>query len=257
MTPVAKPDEFEFMTLLGCTMDGYLWDIDPSTGATSNRRQTGLASLGDIACLPQNHGAIYTVTGWASKDVPNALYRIDPLTAATQLVGETGLVIDYCALAFDPFGAVLYGFGAVSDHDQTVGLFTIDINTGRATVVANVPIPPGDFSSYSGMMFDERGRLLMVDCWHYALVAVDKHTGAITTQLPLVIRDNSPLAGVRFGLAQKMYGRAFRFSEGTGPGNFGTYRLFTLDTANANLTPVGTFASAVNGISGMTLYWYG
>jgi hypothetical protein len=255
------PDRFVLTQLVGSSLDGYLWDIDRATGTTSNPRRTGLTTLGDIAYPRRYDSPIYTITSWASSNTSSALYAIDPRTGTTSLIGVTGVEMVYSALAFDPISKALYGFGASRGNEPSAGLFTVDTATGRATVVANVPVPPGDISDYSGMTFDENGKMFMIDNWRNLLVSVDKQTGAMTSQIPLIPPSGIPRAGTRASLLRQL----FRFtapdypvylSEGTSPDFSGTYRLYTLNTGSGQLSLIGSLTPAAHGIVGMTEWWY-
>ncbi len=108
--------------------------------------------------------------GVASYDIfePQRLYRIDTATGAATLVGNTG-VNEINGIAWDARSNTLYGY------TKDAGLYTIDLQTGNATQVADQlgEIPEG------GLTFDSNGTAFAVNDRQLATIALD--TGALSS----------------------------------------------------------------------------
>lgn len=150
-------------SLLSLGFDGKLIAIDPFTGKTSVVGATGLGdcSTQTSPCGPNSANWIGVIDGhYYVTDFANNLYSLDPNTAATKLIGPTGIPGLAAAPFFQyPDGSV-YVFGAslfsargkfyayfasltVNFADGTFNtlfpgtLYQIDPATGHATMVAN------------------------------------------------------------------------------------------------------------------------
>ncbi|MEO8050955.1 MAG: hypothetical protein ABI833_11115 [Acidobacteriota bacterium] len=149
-------------SLLSLGFTGNLYSIDPFTGQTSLVGATGLGdcSTPTSPCGPNSALWIGYVDGhYYVTDFANNLYSLDPKTAATKLIGPTGIP----GLTFPPFsenpdgsvnvfGASLFSFRgkfyayfATLSVNFATGTFTplipgaiyrIDPATGHATMVA-------------------------------------------------------------------------------------------------------------------------
>ncbi len=115
--------------LIGCDTNGVLWDVNPSTGAVSNPRSTGLSYLSGIA-----YSASGTLYGLAI-NIPSGtnpagtIYTINPTTGAATLVGGLGLTAIYEGdLAFDPTTGVLYGLQ--DEVNFNLFLYRVNPSTG-------------------------------------------------------------------------------------------------------------------------------
>src|SRR5713226_8804372 len=75
--------------LLGNSAEGTLYDVNTSTGAATNPRSTGINSL--VGTAFRADGVLFGLTTFGGTPNPNALFRIDPTTGASTLVGSTGL----------------------------------------------------------------------------------------------------------------------------------------------------------------------
>lgn len=156
-------------SLLSLGFDGNLIAIDARTGQTSVVGATGLddCSTPISPCGPNSALWIGVVDGqYYVTDFANNLYSLDPNTAATKLIGPTGIP----ALALPPFspnsdgtvnvfGASLFGFhGRLYAYFTTLAvnfetqasttlipgeIYQIDPVTGHATPVA----PTGSFAN--------------------------------------------------------------------------------------------------------------
>lgn len=118
-------------------LTGRVSTITPNDGATATLADGNLFFT-DLAAFNND---LFGVTF-------NSLYRIDPNTGASTLVGNLG-VFGMNALGFAPSGE-LYAAGGS-------GFYTVNLTTGAATRVANIP----DFASSGDLVYDSTsGRFL-------------------------------------------------------------------------------------------------
>jgi hypothetical protein len=230
-----------FLTALASDISGSLYTVNCLTGTAGDRRGTGLANLVGIAFSAAR--VLYGLTAFTD----NALYTIDPTSGATGRVGITGLIrITEGDIAFDPTSSTLYGLQEV-DAAAPNQLFTLDLATGLATIVGNVPYqgPPGGYSDLSAMAFDSAGNLFALDTQAGLLLLVDKGTAAVTRSVPLSGRLGR-VAGMAFNAAH-LGAAAAVVDGGDGAGN----QLYLLDTATGQLTTVGP-TGVPGGLAGLT-----
>jgi hypothetical protein len=93
--------------------------------------------------------------GVASFDpfAPQALYQIDTTTGLATMIGDTG-VTEITGLSFDFAQGVMYAYTTNAD------LYTLDLNSGAATLVGNAVqvVPEGDLAmDMQGQMFGVSG----------------------------------------------------------------------------------------------------
>jgi hypothetical protein len=224
-------------SLLGNSFDGTLYDVNQTTGAATNGRNTGLSNVVGIAA--RSDGALFGLTAMGGSPQPFALYQINAVSGASTLVGLTGLTgITEGDLGFDPISGRLYGLQE-TDLNFNRGLFVINTSTGAATIVGDINAPGSDLSA---LAFDSTGRLYIVDRFGF-LLNVNPTNGQVLSEIPL----SHPL-GTTAGMA---------FDPGTGiayvadGGGGGTNTLYTLNTSTGLLTPIGSTGLA-NGLAGLT-----
>lgn len=101
------------------------------------------------------------------------LYTIDPVTAATTIIGPTGIALT--GLAFHPGTGVLYGATSeLSPGGTRRSLYTIDPTTGAATLI-------GSGGAVGDIAFDSGGTLYGLSFTAgNKLVSIDLSTGAFT-----------------------------------------------------------------------------
>jgi DNA-binding beta-propeller fold protein YncE len=200
-----------------------LYDIDPLTGHAGNPRSTGIDNLVGIAFSPDAH--LYGLSNSAAASYANSLFRIDPDTGASELVGPTGLgSVTEGDLAFDRTTGSLYGFWNADQGQRQ--LFTLDTATGTATVI------PGSLSGDpSAMAFAPDGTLYVLDTSLQKLLTVDRASGAILTTTDL-----STSLGSTAGMDVHPATGVFYVADGQ---SGGTDRLYTLDPATGLLTDQG------------------
>jgi len=217
---------------------GRLYDVDPATGATSNPRSTGIPLLTGIAYSPA--GVLYGISNRDAVVNPNSLFRIDPVTGASTLVGPTGLrAIVEGDLAFNPATGVLYGVTNVETAARE--MFTINPATGAATIVG--PVSASANIDPSALEFLPDGRLVTIDSLNDRLLTVDPATAAIVSSVPL----SSPL-GVVAGLALDPSTGVLYAADG---GIDGTRSLYRLDATTGQLTLIGPTPGAPFGLSSL------
>jgi hypothetical protein len=119
-------------TLVGTTLDGSIWSIDPTSGASTQIGQfgNGLISSGDLVSI-KGFGTIATVN-MADPDAIDYLARVDFTNGgAATVIGSTGMY-DIWGLGF--WGGKVYGFVATN---EVVGL---DLVSGAATTIEKGPM---------------------------------------------------------------------------------------------------------------------
>jgi hypothetical protein len=115
--------------LVGATLAGDLWRVDPTTGATTliGNYNGGFTSSGDIVSV-DGFGTVATAKSTGQNDV---LVRIDPTSGTATLIGDTGF-IDIWGLGY--WKNKIYGFLST---DQFV---IIDPMTGAGTLVTTATV---------------------------------------------------------------------------------------------------------------------
>jgi WD40 repeat protein len=218
---------------------GMLYNVNIATGAASDPRSTGISDLVGIAYSPG--GMLYGLTAFLGGPTPNALYRINPTTGASSLVGATGLKgVFEGDLGFDPTTGVLYGVQNVTTGGES--LFTINTSTGVATTVGNVE-KDGDLSA---LAFDKNGNLFILDDDNETLLEVNKSNGSIIHSVSLSL-DLGPVGGMAFNPSS---GQLY-VVDGSDGAYAGTNSLYTLNTTTGALTLIGN-TDLPAGLAGLT-----
>lgn len=133
---------------------GFLWDVDPDTGAGSNPRPLGSNGFGALAQSPT--GELYAIRFLATAD----FYEIDPITGTTTFIGPMGASDIEGGLDFDPTTGILYGVNA--GGGVAGGLFTVDLGTGAMTIVGPILDTGGAVIDASALAFDDSGNLYLL-----------------------------------------------------------------------------------------------
>ncbi|MBX3395792.1 MAG: hypothetical protein KF841_10530 [Phycisphaerae bacterium] len=228
--------------LLGIDFDGVLYDINLTTGAATNPRPTGVPTLSGLAWSP-------TAGLYAHDAATNSLFRLNRLTGEATRIGSLGLDATEGDLAFHPLTGVLYG-------SQTAGsdrLYTIDIQSGQATVIGSV-LSGGDLSA---MAFNRNGELFGIDTSNHRILKIDPLTAQIIGQ-PQVIQGNTlgATAGMAFDpdaandLNAWVVGRSSSYPGGD-PNN-PLNPLYALTLENGFLRPGSRNTGLADGLSGLT-----
>jgi hypothetical protein len=128
--------------------------INTTTGRATIVGEMGLQGQGPPQS-PNNRdfGLAATCDGrlFASSDTTSRLWEVNPATGTTRFVGNLGAKISGLAAKADG----LYGFGVDGDE----GLYRIDTNTGRATLIGHIS---GLSVPDAGLDFDADGNLWTV-----------------------------------------------------------------------------------------------
>ena len=114
--------------------------VDLNTGDVSTIGMTGV--FGPLGGLAYNDGVMYAIE--SGNQVGTNLYTIDLATGSATSVGSTGLTLT--GLEFGNDG-VLYALGQDGFNDQ---LFTLDPNTGAATLIGTIAGEPNGRSITAG-----------------------------------------------------------------------------------------------------------
>jgi hypothetical protein len=175
---------------------GTLWDYTQGSGAAVNSRAItpgfGNSVVTGIDFAPD--GTLFLLTSFSD----NRLYKVNPATGASSLVGPTGLsTIIEGDIGFDPTSGVLYGLYNNSGGNQ---LFTLNTSTGAATALGAVAS-----DDPSGLAFDNSGQL-----W-----VIDSHVN--TTHIPTLLKVNksngsvlsSQSTGINLGTGHPLLGADF------------------------------------------------
>lgn len=221
---------------------GMLYDVSPLTGTISDPRATGITGLVGIAASPG--GDLYGLTSFGGGPTPDALYRIDPTTGASSLIGATGLKSIFEGdLAFDPATGVLYGVQNATSNG--LGLFTMNVSTGAATLIGNVE----RFGDLSDIAFDKSGNLFLLDDDQNGisnLLEVNKSTASIINTVRLSL-NLGPVGGMTFDPSS---GRLYVVDGTDGPYT-GTNSLYALNTTTGDLALIGNTGLSA-GLAGLT-----
>jgi hypothetical protein len=154
---------------------------------------------------------IFAVTGNAGHldsngTVGATLYTVNPGTGVATLVGDVKdgatQLNNMNALSFNPLTGQLYGMTSPTDTVPGGALYSIDKNTGAATLIGSNAL------SIVSMAFSPAGTLYAIDDPGANLSTVNLTTGAIATVGPL--QNASPSdGGLAFGISGTMYLKSY------------------------------------------------
>jgi hypothetical protein len=136
-----------------------LYTIDVDTGVASLVAATGLPTVGDIAFDPTSD-VLYGLT----RNSPYNLYRINPATGTSTLVGSTG--------AFARTGLACSATGQLFAAELNGRLWQVDKTTAAATLVGGT----GGMSVVEDATFNSAGELFFTD-FNGSINRVDLLTG--------------------------------------------------------------------------------
>jgi hypothetical protein len=179
-----------------------LLKIDPSRGAASVISSLGLSGQGSGQFDALDLGMAADCDGnlWLSSGVLGQLWKIDPKTGATVLVGPTGHAIAGLATR----DGRIYGSGSRGDH----GFYRIDRHTGAATLIGDFGAAVSSALNSVAMSFDADGTLWAVlnyvppttgsfiPDWN-DLARIDPATGAMTVLGPITGPDSLRQIGMK------------------------------------------------------------
>jgi hypothetical protein len=169
---------------------GALWKIDPFTGEQENIGGGG-TSVNGLTYSPLNHKLYGAGIG--------GLYEYDPETGEQVYIGSYGISNTMNGIAINSKGecyAWAYNFNGTST------LYTIDLETGKATEVGTLNIPGGDghFDYETGMLYMSGLQLVKVnlDTWNCTIIG---HFGTeiYCLAIPYNCSYLSPVTTISFG----------------------------------------------------------
>jgi hypothetical protein len=229
--------------ILGIEWDtGKLYSVSTSNAALTLIGNTGVQRFAALEFAPD--GTLYGFT--ENSDVLPALYRINPLTAASTFIGNLGNVNTFVfegALAFSPAG-VAYGTNTVSSASP--GLFTINLTTGALTNVGTIS---GGSHDINGLAWRSDGMLVGLDRVNNTLITINPATAASSflASLPFVV---GSIGGMT------VQGSTGYIATG-GPNNpfAGSSQLYSFDLFTGATNFIGTFSPTITGagISGLAV----
>lgn len=220
--------------MLGCDLWGTIYDVDRTTGAATNPRDTHIMPLAGI--VESNSGVLYALTTGVS-----SLYRIDKTTGNSSLIGVTGVWVIEGDLAFDPSTGKLYGLlEEVQYPAYGQYLLEIDPATGSAERVGAFT----ELGDYSAMAFHSDGRMFVLDAQNPELLEIDPATASVLRSVGLSVSLNWT-AGMAFDPISETFYVVPGYNNGNSP-------LYTLDIETGILTPVGLLG-VPDGMTGLSI----
>ena len=133
--------------LYGALETGEIYSIDLTNG-TYNSVSTAQIEITAITFEPMTNDLWATIKGGFGEP-KDGVYKIDLPTGDTTSVGQTGFNSPINGLAFDE-NDVLYGIKG--SGPQVSDLFTIDVNTGKGTIIGSVGL-----QALTGLAFAKTG----------------------------------------------------------------------------------------------------
>lgn len=202
-------------SLLSLGFDGNLDAIDPFTGQTSVVGATGLGdcSTSTSPCGPNSANWIGLMDGrYYVTDFANNLYSLDPKTAATKLIGPTGMPgLSFVPFSENPDGSVnVFGASLFSARGKSYAYFaTLAVNFATGTFTPLIPgaiyqIDPA--TGHATMVAPTETTLSTVFNVNDTVYAFNGLTGQVvvldvTNGETTVVTDLDPEAGVIAGAA--------------------------------------------------------
>jgi hypothetical protein len=182
-------------TLVGCSITGGIFTIDPATGTGASVGTSNVNGLNSLAA--DASGTLYSVSG------VTPLVTIDPQTAVATTVTALQPSTDVRDLAFSSSGVLF----AIRDGGLTNGVFdpddlvTIDRATGAVTVVGST-----GRGTLQALAFSPCGTLYGWDV-SYGLVMINTATGAATLVDPAAVAGTAAdIQGLTFAPDGTLYG---------------------------------------------------
>lgn len=229
---------------------GNIYDVDvsPTDVTLTLLGSTEIAGFGSLEFAPD--GTLYGFT--TGLDPGPKLYEIeiDPrdFTVTATVIGELGLdnVFDG-SLVFAPDGTV---YGTNRGATTSPQLFTIDINTGEATVIGTISVGGDTEHDINAMGWRNDGMLVGLDRVANALLAIDPADATAE-----IIANVTPDVGFVGGMA--VWGETGYFAtSGPDPDPNGSNELYAFDLFSGQHQLLGSFDGTIttgNGISGLAI----
>ena len=223
--------------LLGVDFDsGNLYSVSPANASLTLVGNTGLTNWAEIEFAP--NGTLYGFTTGGSSN----LYKIDPVTAGTALVGPLQLPFVFeGGLAFAPNGAA---FGTNGNSSGNPQLFRLNLSTGQATVIATIS---GGDHDINGLAYRGDGKLIGLDRVSNDLLIIDPVTAASS-----VLASVPATVGSAGGMTV-LNGVGYFNTSGPISSFPGSNELYSFDLFTGASTRIGSFAPTITGtgISGL------
>jgi hypothetical protein len=244
---------FSWAALIGNDFNGILYDVNQTTGAATNPRPTGISNLAGIAF--NSSGILYGIS-MPDGGLTESLYTIDPVTAASTLIGTSSVFNTFTDqffegdLRFDPVSGTLFGveYLSVPSPLPVPKGFTINPATGGISQASLFNLPCFNNSclvDYSALAINSGGQLYILDTasldpfGHLIVGSGNPFTTTLNVNLSSPLGN---LAGMDF---DPTTGTLYVADGGTGGGH-----LYTLNPANGDLTLVGSLG-LTNGLAGL------
>ncbi len=166
--PIAVAHADQTLYALTSPTSPRLVTLDSQTGSvlTSDTVTGHEALFGGLAI--DAAGDLYSIDGYNDAD-SDRLFRIDPLTGAGTVVGETRFNWNFRNVTVDPTTDVLYG-------SRDNALYTLDRATGLGTLIANITGPSLD--QLTTFAINGMGVAYGTDIGETSLFRIDLATGA-------------------------------------------------------------------------------
>ena len=221
--------------------DGFVYDVDASTGAASNPRlftenSVVLTRYAGIEFAAD--GSLLLATVQTSPSFPSQLFSASLGATDATLIGAIGAQVGEGDLALDPLTGDLYAIG-LTNLIFPFTLLRIDLPSSTATIVGTI----GN-SDISALAFDASGTLYAIDTGFDTLLVLDPSDASTLSSVALS-EPLGPLAGMDFDLAT---GTLYVADGGSG----GADALFTLDPTSGALTEIGPLGIE-SGLSGLAV----
>jgi hypothetical protein len=215
--------------------DGKLWDVNPATG------------LVGITQHPVS-GIFYVLTTYSSA-LGAYLYELNVATGdVTPIVPPDVTRVFEGDLDFDPTTGILYALQDWGTTADQTNLFTIDLMSGAATIIADLEPELGDDRDYSAMAFNDQGHLYVLNTDLDQIVRIDPASGEVIARVFLSIPGQpSPTLGNCAAMAFDPVTDQLYLADGCDDGND---VLYAVDLGTGVLTELGP-TSLTSGLSGM------
>jgi len=228
------------------TGDIYDVEVSPTDITLTFLGSTGIDGFGSLEFAPD--GTLYGFTTGFVDPQPK-LYEINTVDFTATEIGELNLdsVVFDGSLVFAPDGTV-YG----TNHGATAKpqLFTLDLDTGEATVIGTISVDGDTQHDINAMAWRSDGMLVGLDRIENALLAINPADATAE-----IIAYVTPTVGGVGGMA--VWGDTGYFAT-AGPDAFpgGSNELYTFDLDTGYHELVGSFDDTItegSGISGLAI----
>jgi hypothetical protein len=224
--------------LIGVHFDtGNVYRISTANATPTLVGSTGVTMLGGLERGPD--GFLYGIT---AAGAGAHLYRINLTTFAATDIGPLNLnTVFEGALAFAPNGTA---YGTNEGTSTNPQLFTVNLNTGAATIVGQIS---GGAHDVNGLAWGSDNMLVGLDRVTNALLRIDPTTAASS-----VIATVPPVVGGAGGMTI-VDGTAYFNTAGPATSIPGSNELWSFDLFTGASARIGSFAPTITGtgISGL------